>query len=76
MDDKQWFKDHLDDIIRDYDGQFVSVLNGKIIAVGNNIEEIRRKIMALKRKKKIKGTPYTGKAAEDYAVIHLPSIPV
>ena len=75
MNDKQWFKDHLKEIIRDHKGKYVSVLNGKIIAVGSNIDEIRKKIIALKQKKQIKGTPYTGKAAEDYAVIHLPSIP-
>jgi len=75
MDDKCWFKDHLDEIIKDYKGKFVTVLNGRIIAVGDDIEEIKEKIMALKRKKKIKGIPYTGKAAKDYAVIHLPPIP-
>ena len=75
MDDKCWFMDHLNEIIRDHKDKFVSVLNGKIIAVGDNIEEIKDKIMALKRNKKIKGIPYTGKAAKDYAVIHFPSIP-
>ena len=65
MDDKQWFKDHLNDIMHKYNGKFVSVLDGKIIAVEDNIDDIRKKIMDLKKNKKIKGTPYTGKAAKD-----------
>ena len=74
MNDKKWFKAHLEDIKGKYKGKLVSVLNGEIIAVGDSLDDIRKIIIIKKRNGEIKGVPFTGKADDDIAVVHLPPV--
>ena len=69
---KEWFKKHIKELKEKYKGKLVSVLDGEIIAVGNDLDEIREIIMAKRKKGEIHGIPFTGKADNDIAVIHLP----
>lgn len=74
MDDFRWFKKHLNEIREKYEGKLVSVLNGMIVAVGDNLEEIDEIITRKRLSGEIKGVPFTGRASEDIAVIHLPHV--
>ena len=65
MDDREWFTEHLDEIIAKHRGRLVSVLNGEIVAVGDDLEEICEVIMEKKRRGELKGAPFTGKASAD-----------
>ena len=76
MDNKKWFKEHLEDIKRKYRGKLVSVLDGEIIAVGDSLDEIREIILTKKKNGEIKGVPFTGKADDDIAVVHLPPVAI
>ena len=72
MDDREWFRENLDDIISMHRGRLVSVLNGRIIAVGDDLDEIMRLSTGMKRRGELRGTPFTGKADRDIALAHYP----
>lgn len=74
MDDWKWFKEHLKELRAKYEGKLVAVLNEKVVAVGESLDEIGTEIVEKKRAKKLRGTPFIGKAAEDTAVVRIPSI--
>jgi hypothetical protein len=74
MDDAEWFKEHLDQLREKYESKFVAVLNGEIIAVGNNLEEVARIIEKKKKSSKSEGTPYTGRVGDDIAAVYIPSV--
>jgi hypothetical protein len=74
MDDKKWFREHLEAIKEKYQGKLVSVLNGEIVAVGDSLDDIRKIIFAKKKRGEIRGIPFTGKADDDIAVAHLPPV--
>jgi hypothetical protein len=74
MNDMEWFKEHLAQLREKYESKLVAVLNGEIIAVGNNLEEVAKIIEKKKKLGEIKGTPYTGRVGDDIAAVHIPSV--
>jgi hypothetical protein len=52
-----------------YKSKLVAVLDGKIIAVGEDLEEIASFIERKERSSEIKGTPYTGRRGDDILAI-------
>ncbi|MCK4736561.1 MAG: hypothetical protein KAT65_29175 [Methanophagales archaeon] len=74
MNDMEWFKEHLVQLREKYDSKLVAVLNGEIIAVGNDLEELARVIREKKKSGEIKGTPYTDRVGNDIAAVHIPSV--
>ncbi|MCK4476564.1 MAG: hypothetical protein KAU16_07535 [Methanophagales archaeon] len=74
MNDKKWFREHLAQLREKYESKLVSVLDGKIIAIGDDLEEVARIIERKKRTGEIKGTPYTGRVGDDIAAVHIPSV--
>ena len=74
MNDKKWFREHLAQLREKYESKLVSVLDGKIIAIGDDLEEVARIIEKKKRTGEIKGTPYTGRVGDDIAAVHIPSV--
>ncbi|MGB2842727.1 MAG: DUF5678 domain-containing protein [Halobacteriota archaeon] len=57
-----------------YESKLVAVLDGAIIAIGDDLEEVARIIERKKRTGEIKGTPYTGRVGDDIAAVHVPSV--
>ena len=55
----EWFKGHLAQLREKYESKLVAVLDGAIIAIGDDLEEVARIIERKKRTGEIKGTPYT-----------------
>ena len=74
MDDKEWFESHLNELRKDYEGKLVAVLGGRVIAVGDDLEEVARDIEKQKKEGKISGVPFTGRVGDDIAAVHIPSI--
>ena len=74
MNDMEWFKEHLAQLREKYKSKLVAVLDGEIIAVGEDLEEIARIIERKKRSGEVKGTPYTGRVGDDIAAVHIPSV--
>ncbi|RLG29305.1 hypothetical protein DRN97_12085 [Methanosarcinales archaeon] len=74
MNDLEWFKEHLAQLREKYASKLVAILNGEIIAVGDDLEEVARIIERKKRAGEIKGTPYTGRVGDDIAAVHIPSV--
>jgi|LGVF01.1.fsa_nt_gb hypothetical protein len=74
MNDMKWFKEHLAQLREKYESKLVAVLEGEIIAVGDDLEEVARIIERKKRSGEIKGTPYTGRVGDDIASVHIPSV--
>lgn len=42
MDDKQWFMQHLKELRSKYESKLVAVLDGRIVAVSDDLEELVR----------------------------------
>ncbi|GAI90739.1 unnamed protein product [marine sediment metagenome] len=57
-----------------YESKLVAVLDGAIIAIDDDLEEVARIIERKKRTGEIKGTPYTGRVGDDIAAVHVPSV--
>jgi len=74
MNDMEWFKGHLAQLREKYESKRVAVLDGAIIAIGDDLEEVARIIERKKRTGEIKGTPYTGRVGDDIAAVHIPSV--
>ncbi|MGB2727340.1 MAG: DUF5678 domain-containing protein [Halobacteriota archaeon] len=74
MNDLEWFKGHLAQLREKYESKLVAVLDGAIIAIGDDLEEVARIIERKKRTGEIKGTPYTGRVGDDIAAVHIPSV--
>ena len=74
MNDMEWFKEHLPQLREKYESKPVAVLDGEIIAVGDDLEEVARIIERKKRDGEIKGIPYTGRVGDDIAAVHIPSV--
>ncbi len=74
MDDKNWFREHLKELREKYEGKLVAVLNGEVIAVGTTLDEIGEVVNQKREKNLIKGVPFTGKASEDIAAVHIPPV--
>jgi len=73
MNDMEWFKEHLPQLREKHESKLVAVLDGEIIAVGDDLEEVARIIERKKRDGEIKGIPYTGRVGDDIAAVHIPS---
>ncbi len=73
MDDKQWFREHLEELRSKYESKLVAVLDGRIVAIGGDQEELVRVIGKKKKSGEIQGTPYTGRVGRDIAAVHIPS---
>ena len=76
LDDKQWFREHLKELGREYESKLVAVLNGRVVAVGDDLEELARLIEKKKKSGEIRGAPYTGRVGKDIAAVHIPSVQV
>jgi hypothetical protein len=57
MNDLEWFKELLFQLREKYESKLVTVLDGEIIAVGDDLEEVARIIERKKRSGEIKGIP-------------------
>ena len=72
MNDHKWFEEHLEELKEKFDGKLVAVLNGNVIAVGDDLQEVAREIERLKESGKVQGTPFTGRVGDDVAAVHIP----
>ena len=69
MNDLDCFKELLAQLREKYKSKLVAVLDGKIIAVGEDLEEIASFIERKERSSEITGTPYTGRRGDDILAI-------
>lgn len=76
LDDKLWFREHLKELGRKYESKLVAVLNGRIIAVSDDLEELVKVIDKKRKSGEIRGAPYTGRVGKDVAAVHIPSVQV
>jgi hypothetical protein len=74
MNDLEWFKEHLAQLREKYESKLVAVLDGAIIAIGDDLEEVAKIIERKKRTGEIKGIPYTGRVGDDIAAVHISSV--
>lgn len=65
---------HLKELRSKYESKLVAVLDGRIVAVSDDLEELVRIIEEKKRSGEIRGAPYTGRVAKDMAAVHIPSV--
>jgi len=56
------------------ESKLVAVLDGELIAVGDDLEEVARIIERKKRSGEIKGTPYIGRVGNDISAVHILSV--
>lgn len=74
--DKIWFEENLEALEEQYQGQYIVILNKKVIAHTNNSEEITKILLELKKSRKLnKGFPIIARASKkNPASIKIPSI--
>ncbi len=73
--DKMWFEHNIEKLEEQYQGQFIAILNEKVIAHTNNSDEIAKILLELKKSGKIKGFPIIVRASKkNPASIKIPSI--
>lgn len=44
LSNREWLDTHIDELQRDYSDRWVAVLDGKVVAHGNDVREIQRSI--------------------------------
>jgi len=73
--DKIWFEENLEAMEEKYQGQYIAILNKKVIAHTNNSEAITTILLDLKKSGKLKGFPIIARASKkNPASIKIPSI--
>ena len=74
-EDKIWFEANLEALEAEFQGQFIAILNKKVIAHTNKSEEITKILFDLKKAGKLKGFPIIARASKrNPASIKIPSI--
>ena len=74
-EDKIWFEANLEALEEKYQGQYIAILNKKVIAHTNTSEEITKIIFNLKKSGKLEGFPIIARASKkNPASIKIPSI--
>ena len=73
--DKIWFEENLEALEEQFQGQYIVILNKKVIAHTNNSEAITTILLELKKSGKLKGFPIIARASkQNPASIKIPTI--
>lgn len=73
--DKLWFEQNIEQLEEQYKGQFIAILNEKVIAHSDHFDELSDITLKLKKAGKLKGVPIIARASKkNPAAIKIPSI--
>lgn len=72
--DKIWFRHNIEKLEEQYKGQLIAILDEKVIAQADDLDEISDTIVELKKSGKIMGVPIIVRASKkNSAVVRIPS---
>jgi hypothetical protein len=71
IEDARWFDDHLEEIRADHEGEYIAVVEKKIVAVGKTLDEVLELVDGLKVTGKIARKAFIAVANDTRAVFSM-----